>query len=209
MYLRASPTSCSRRSVISKEKTNVFQSVLVSNATPLSFFLQKILLPKLWGQAVVLNLRLSSNPLRILPNVRGLPSNFATTYNSKAYALPSSRRQHSARRLPIKQDGLVYKFTFGWGWKPWQGRVHYDYELAEPGSRLTMIDTRLHLGLSGFRTRPAIHWLITTCVLGCILYYLVLECTVLLAHLWQEISLLSELGTHILHFKEGWIIFCW
>lgn len=209
MYLRASPTSCSRRSVISKEKTNVFQSVLVSNATPLSFFLQKILLPKLWGQAVVLNLWLSSNPLRILPNVRGLPSNFATTYNSKAYALPSRRRQHSARRLPIKQDGLVYKFTFGWGWKPWQGRVHYDYELAEPGSRLNMIDTRLHLGLSGFRTRPAIHWLITTCVLGCILYYLVLECAVLLAHLWQEISLLSELGTHILHFKEGWNIFCW
>ncbi|CAH3180608.1 unnamed protein product [Porites lobata] len=65
------------------------------------------------SQTVVLNLRLSSNPLRILPNVRGLPSNFATTYNSKAYALPSSRRQHSARRLPIKQDGLVYKFTFG------------------------------------------------------------------------------------------------
>lgn len=60
---------------------------------------------------------------------------------------------------------------------------HYDYELAEPGSRLNMIDTRLHLGLSGFRTRPAIHWLITTCVLGCILYYLVLECVVLLAHL--------------------------
>lgn len=71
-----------------------------------------------------------------------------------------------------------------------------------------MIDTRLHLGLSGFRTRPAIHWLITTCVLGCILYYLVLECAVLLAHLRKEISLLSELGTHILHFKEGWNIFC-
>ena len=46
-----------------------------------------------------------------------------------------------------------------------------------------MIDTRLHLGLSGFRTRPAIHWLIPTCVLGCIVYYLVLEYAVLLAHL--------------------------
>ena len=113
MYLRASPTSCSRRSVISKEETNVFQSVLVSNATPLSFFLQKILLPKLWGQAVVLNLWLSSNPLRILPNVRGLQSGFATTYDSKAYALPSRRRQHSARRLPIKQDGLVYSLHLG------------------------------------------------------------------------------------------------
>ena len=40
----------------------------------------------------------------------------------RMHCLPS-RRQHSARRLPIKQDGLVYKFTFGWGWKPWQGRV--------------------------------------------------------------------------------------
>ena len=96
----------------------------------LFFFLQKILLPKLWSQAAVLNLRLSSNPLQILPNVRGLLSNFAIAYKSKASALPSSRRQHSARRLPIKQDGLVYKFpcdsvkfTFGWDWKPWQGRV--------------------------------------------------------------------------------------
>ncbi|CAH3040069.1 unnamed protein product [Porites evermanni] len=75
---------------------------------------QAVVTTEVWKeyQATVLNLRLSSEPLRVLPNARGLPSNFTTTYNSKAYALPSSRRQHSARRLPIKQDGLVYRFPF-------------------------------------------------------------------------------------------------
>ena len=93
-----------------RRKTNIIQSVLVSNGTP-HFFLQKTLLPKVWSQAAaVLNVRLSSNPLRILPNIRSLPNNFATAYNYKAYAL-------------FWSSVNAVKFTFGWDWKPLKGRV--------------------------------------------------------------------------------------